>query len=264
MTERITKQLYNGAVTIEHWPESHRYKLAGERTYLISVTAVTGMLDKSRPLIIWATRLTGDYLRRFLDKNTGQKFSAEELYPIIDEAVDQHNKKKEEAGNIGDIVHDFAEKFAKGEVHEVPNDLPEEARNAISQFLDWVIANKVVFIEAERFVYSKKYGYCGKFDAVVEIKGKKYLVDYKTSNSVYDEHRYQTSAYLGAFEEETGIKLDGIMIIPFSKETGIMQEPEFIDRPFYSKIYKAFVSLYKVKVWQKEMDKLTGKWGSYN
>jgi hypothetical protein len=99
--------------------------------------------------------------------------------------------------------------------------LPDEQRvaNAVSGFLDWKAKHNVEFLISERFVYSKKHGYVGILDIVAIVDGKRYLVDIKTSNNIYMlEYGMQTSAYLKAYEEETGEKLDGIIIVKFAKE----------------------------------------------
>jgi hypothetical protein len=58
-TNKVLKSVYNGEVSIEFFPDSHRYRKIGERSYLISVTTATGIIDKSRPLILWALGLAG-------------------------------------------------------------------------------------------------------------------------------------------------------------------------------------------------------------
>ena len=94
-----TSSHYNGSIQIKFYPESHRYQLVGERNYLIGVTTATGMLDKSRPLIIWATRLSKDFLLNALR----QEQPIDEQ--LIEEACNQHNVKRDEAATSGSLVH---------------------------------------------------------------------------------------------------------------------------------------------------------------
>lgn len=244
MANTETKQLYNGEVEITFYPDSHRYKLAGEKSYLLSATAITGIIDKSRVLIPWAVGLTGSYLRKYLEEHQGEKFTSEELAPIIEEALNQHNQKREEAADTGSQVHDMAERIGMAlknnesieditkEISEMdsasknPELSEEEANklqnvvNGITAFIDWVVDHNVKFIECERMVYSKKHKFVGITDAIIEIDGKRYLIDYKTSKGVYSNMYYQVAGYTIAYEEETGIKLDGQMLIHFNKENG--------------------------------------------
>lgn len=244
MANTETKQLYNGEVEITFYPDSHRYKLAGEKSYLLSATAITGIIDKSRVLINWAIGLTGSYLRKYLEESSSNNFTSEELSPIIEEALNQHNQKREEAADTGSQVHDMAERIGMAlknnesieditkEISEMdsasknPELSEEEANklqnvvNGITAFIDWVVDHNVKFIECERMVYSRKHKFVGTTDAIVEIDGKRYLIDYKTSKGVYSDMYYQVAGYTIAYEEETGIKLDGQMLIHFNKENG--------------------------------------------
>lgn len=113
MANTETKTLYNGEVEITFYPDSHRYRLTGEKSYLTSVTAITGIIDKSRVLIPWAVGLTGSFLRQYLEEHQGEQMTSEELFPVIDEALRQHEIKKEQAADAGSQVHDIAQQMEK-------------------------------------------------------------------------------------------------------------------------------------------------------
>lgn len=256
MAEKITRSLYGGEVLIDFYPESHRYKMQGRKDYLISATACTGIIDKSRFLIPWAVNLAGTFLKQYVE--TASQITAEELLPIIDEALKQHTIKKEEAGSIGDLVHAWAESFAKAQIEnspmpEISDDLDERVINGINAFLDWYNAHNVKFIHSELMVYSKQYGFVGIADAIAEFNGRKMLFDYKTGKAIYNEHLYQVAGYRGAYEEEHG-KLDGAMILHFDKETGNLSMRELIDED-QEKNYPVFLSCLTIKQREKELTK---------
>lgn len=261
MAEKTTFNLYNNEVAIDFYPNSHRYKLAGERTYLISVTAITGIIDKSRVLIHWAINdCVIPYIENFLTSSNKKTFRIEEMFDVLESAKVQHEVKKQEAGSVGKLVHDFAEKYSlykigKGEQPELPED--NQARNGINAFLDWYLAHDVEFIEAERLVYSKKYGFVGMADGIAKVNGKKYLIDYKTGNGIYNEHYLQVTGYRLAYEEETGEKLDGALILHFDKRTGEFQQPRFISDFDHEANIKAFLAAYELKKRDKELNKIT-------
>jgi len=105
-------ELYGGKIIIDFFEKSHRYRKRGEKTYLISVTAVTGMIDKSRVLIRWAVNLTKEYLLgniELLKKSTKDI----EIRGIVDNACVQHEQVKKEAADKGTQVHDWAENYIK-------------------------------------------------------------------------------------------------------------------------------------------------------
>ncbi len=62
-------------------------------------------------------------------------------------------------------------------------------------------------------MYSDKYGYAGTMDAVMEIEGKTYIVDFKTSKDIFDDYLLQAAAYKMAYEEMTETKLHGFLIL---------------------------------------------------
>ena len=258
MAEKITKSLYGGEVLIDFFPDSHRYKLAGERTYLISATACTGIIDKSRFLIPWAVGLAGTYLKQFIENYEHSQISPEELLPVIDEALKQHAVKKEEAASIGGLVHSWVESFAQAHINgtpmpEVADDLDERVLNGINAFLDWYESHKVKFLESERMVYSKKHGFVGITDAIAEVDGLKLLLDWKTGKGIYNEFLYQVAGYRLAYEEENG-KIDGAIIIHFDKETGNFDKKE-ISEEEHNKNFPVFLACLSIKQREKELTK---------
>jgi len=259
MANTETKTFYKGEVEITFYPDSHRYKLAGERSYLTSVTAITGIIDKSRVLIPWAIGLTGAFLRKYLEEAAANNFTKEELYSVIDEALVQHTVKKEEAADTGSQVHDLAQKIGEAlrdsqPIEDIPEDTPDEVKTGVFAFVNWIVDHNVKFLECERMVYSKKHKFVGITDAIIELDGKKYLIDYKTSKGVYNEMKYQLAGYTIAYEEETGEKLDGQMIIHFNKETGECKVHE-VSTEDNNLNKQTFLHLVAVKNREKELNK---------
>lgn len=258
-TNKVTKTLYGGEVVIDFYPDSHRYKLAGEKTYLPSVTSCTGIIDKSRFLIPWAVGLAGTYLRQYFENATGNQFTSEELLPIIEEALKQHTVKKEEAAGVGTQVHNWAEAFGNAKLHgsEMPpitDDMDERVVAGINAFLDWYNTHTVKFEATERLLFSRQHKYAGLTDAIANINGKRTLIDYKTGKGIYSEFYYQLAAYWHAFEEETGEKLDNALILHFNKETGEFESKE-ITREEFDLNFPVFLACLSIKQREKELAK---------
>jgi len=260
MTNKITEELYGGKVLIDFFPDSHRYKKAGERTYLISVTGATGIIDKSRPLIIWATGLFKSFVLQYFEESKVKKFTAEELMPVIEDGAVQHTIKKEKAASIGSQVHEWCEMFVKTKMEgkevdpETLKGLDENVENGINAFLDWYNSHKIKFLASERLVYSVKHDYVGIFDALAVIDGKTTLIDFKTSKRVYNEHLYQLSGYWNAVEEEDKVKLDAGLILHFDKETASFGKYE-IDQEEHQKNLPVMLACLVVKRREKELSK---------
>ena len=199
--------LYKGKVKGKFFPDSHIYFVDGKRK--TGVTTYLNIIDKSRPLIIWATELYRDYLLDCLANG----ITEEHIY----EGCGLHEERKQEAAAIGDEAHGWIEKYIKGEPAEMPK--RREAQIAVNAFLDWEAANKVKFLSSERVVYSKKHDYIGKMDIEARVNGKLSMIDIKTSNGLYNTYGMQTAAYLKADEEESGREYRGRWLIRLTKET---------------------------------------------
>ena len=115
-------------------------------------------------------------------------------------------------------MHKYAEEFAKGKKPKMPDD--ENAKNGVLGFLRWIEDAGLELKYPEKHVYSKKYDYAGIVDVDARRKKKLVVVEYKTSNGIYDEHRYQAAAQQQALEEMTGKKYDERWLAHFDKNTG--------------------------------------------
>lgn len=215
MNEFTEFSLYKGKIKGKFYPASHRYYVNGKPK--TGVTTYLGIVDKSRPLITWATELYRDYL---LSVSAEGEITEAHIF----EGAVLHEERKQAAAAIGDEVHSWVEKYIKGETPEMPES--REAQIGVSAFLDWASEHKVEFLSSERVVYSKKHDFIGKMDIEAMVNGKLCLIDIKTSNGLYNTYGMQTAAYVRADEEESGRKYHGRWLIRLSKET----EDEYLDR----------------------------------
>jgi hypothetical protein len=69
-------------------------------------------------------------------------------------------------------------------------------------------------------MFSDQHKYSGTLDMLVELDGKKWLIDIKTSTSIHTSHYLQMSAYVKAYEEKYLQKVDhtGILWLKSSKK----------------------------------------------
>lgn len=212
----IEFELYEGKIKGKFYEGSHQYWINGKRK--TGVTTYIGCLDKSRPLMIWATGLCRDHLLGLCD--SGSKITEDDII----KAANLYDEKKEEAASIGTEVHNWIEGYIKGENPEMPE--TKEAQIGVNAFLEWVSKNKVKFKSSERVVYSKKHDFIGKMDIEATVNGKLALIDIKTSNDLYNTYRMQTAAYVKADEEESGREYKERWLLRVAKET----EKEYLKR----------------------------------
>jgi hypothetical protein len=244
-TEKELIKLYGGEVEIEFYPNSHLYKKDGE--LLTSVTGATSVMDKSGALLNWAEKLANLHVA---DIDPAEKFEGYQVKELVSVATHQYAIVKKEAASIGDLVHDFAKRFALWQMKQGDKpkieDWPKEAMNGINGFLDWFNSYQVIFSEVEQVVYSLKYRYVGRYDLLATIDGNLTILDYKTSKSIYPEAYYQISAYEQAWNEAKLEKIDGRQILHFQKDTGEFHVHEISDKDA-KKDFRGFLNCLKLK-----------------
>src|ERR1035437_3963296 len=180
-TEIIEFDLYNKKCHVKFYPNSHRY-LVNDKPTGGSVTGILGMYDKSGALVTWATELYREFL---LEIGVG-KITEEHIY----EGCELHAVRKQEAADFGSKIHDWIEQYIKKGDLEMPED--KEVQIGVNAFLDWIKENKVVFKSSERAVYSKKHDFIGTLDAEARVNGNLCLIDFKSSNGLYNTYNMQT------------------------------------------------------------------------
>ena len=197
--EREIKKLYGGKVEIEFLPKSHIYNLLKDgkklpkKKRLIGTTTITGQIDKSLPLIIWATRLYTAKIKELMGDD--KSFTEVDIYSMIALAESAHKEAKEKAASIGDYVHKFADEYSKDinekEAYDRTTDkLGQPSTSMVKQiqtgcvgFINWLKKEKIKILSAEQIVYSRKTGVVGTYDAITEKDRKRYLTDWKTSKT---------------------------------------------------------------------------------
>jgi hypothetical protein len=78
---------------------------------------------------------------------------------------------------------------------------------------EWQAHAGAVIIASEHQVASRKYGYAGTLDAVADIRGKRILVDVKATAELPKPVGPQTAAYAQAWQETTGTRIEGRMVV---------------------------------------------------
>lgn len=143
-------------------------------------------------------------------------------------------KLRDRAAYLGNIIHNGIEKFIKtGEVKYPENivyddpDAYEIFTNAIKGFTNfwdnYRFRDQIKTTEMEQKVVTPYFG--GTFDLLITLKnGKKYLYDFKTTNSVKESQFIQLSAYRYALREYYNIQLNGVGILQIDKNRPLCQE----------------------------------------
>ena len=124
----------------------------------------------------------------------------------------------------GTHTHDAIERYLKGEeilwVNEYGNaNYSLEVWKMILRFVDFWETYKPKLIHSEIHLFSDVHKIAGTCDLVLEINGKIWLLDIKTSNNLHTSYDLQTAAYAVCWNEtfEEKIENTGIIWLKSSK-----------------------------------------------
>lgn len=193
------------------------------------VTTILGLLSKDA-LIQWAANHACEYIEQAIN-GSGQHIDDRDILEIVRRARYEWRNTSRTARDIGSEVHHVIEDYIRLG-RDVVQEMRPEVENGFLAFLDWEKSNGVKWLACEREVVSKRYGYAGTLDARLEfhagdLKGRKFIIDFKSSKAIYDEHRTQIAAYkMALLETIPEAEDDGIGVLRLDKGTGV---PELCD-----------------------------------
>ncbi len=126
-----------------------------------------------------------------------------------------------DAGKTGTLAHIMIEAFMEGKSVKLDNYNAEQiskAKTAYYGYYDWQSGKKIQIVDTEIKLVSEKYMFGGTVDCIYKDKGKYYILDFKTSNYCHDEYIIQVAAYQKLYEENTGKKISGGIILKLNKD----------------------------------------------
>ena len=141
----------------------------------------------------------------------------------------KYDEIMDKATGIGSIVHNSIEDFLQHgkdiDYSTVPEEYKREVYNAYSAFRSWwsTIETHDYKILLEEYTIVCKY-YGGTLDLLIEIDGKIYLLDFKTSNHLSYKYFLQLAAYRRALFYEMNINIDGCILLQLNKRSKTYNE----------------------------------------
>lgn len=172
--------------------KGHRYWLDGRPT-----PGVTSLLSKGLPkpaLVYWSAKSVAEFVVRNPDAVEQLRSMGEG--PAIAALKQVPWQARDEAAVRGTEVHAIAERI----IHGAEVDVPPHIAGHVQGYVDWLEEFDVEPILTERAVASRKWQYCGTFDAIVRFgrgpwAGRTALIDLKTSKAIYGETGLQVAGY---------------------------------------------------------------------
>jgi len=201
-------------------------------------STVKDLLDKPA-LIPWAVNLACEYVRE------NYKPAEIGLSEVLEKARTEYRSMAKNAADIGTEIHRLIENYIKTGA-DPRGEIRPEVENGFLAFLEWEKIHNVKWLESEFVVLDHELCVGGTVDAIAEIDGKKYLVDFKSSKAVYDEYKMQVAFYFEAYQREVE-PLDGAGILRLDKETGFPEWADFSQKENwldeFERLYEAFAHL---------------------
>lgn len=230
--------LYNGEIELSFDEANHRYSVNG--SIVPGVTTPLGIINKEW-MGPWVAKMCGEYVADNL--KPGASLDEIEIQDFIKSMKGSWRRKSATAAAIGTMVHEWAEKHAKGLKPAMP--VNPKIRNGVEAYLDWLKQHEIVFRANERRIYSRQYRYAGTVDAIGYVDGQLSVIDFKTSSGIYPEMAWQTAAYQHALQEEFGKPFERRWIIRFDKEGGGFESEAFDNFDADFEVFRTALSLWR-------------------
>lgn len=181
---------------------------------------------------------------------------------LANKGWDEAEAIKSSAGDKGSKVHRAIEELMSGATLKMDakysdgngqeSELSVEEWECIMSFADWFKETKPKILQLEQVVFNDQMNYAGTVDMVCEINGKKFIVDIKTSQSIWPEYELQVSAYKHAM---TGIEGLAILQVGYRLNKRKWKFNEVEDK------FDLFQSAYKI--WLNENENVSPKQREY-
>jgi len=164
---------------------------------------------------------------------------------IADQGWNEAQAIKSAAGERGTTIHKGIEWLLDGnelrEGYMLPGGyraLSVEEYWKLSTFVSWYNEYKPTIIAKEMRVFSKKGGYAGTLDALIEIGGQVTIIDWKSSSSIHEHFPLQFAAYAYAIEEMTDLKIEQTACLQLGAQN--KQGYRYVVYPSWREHYKVF------------------------
>jgi len=261
--------LYGGRAIATFHAGKHYYVVAVpdlgiRKLYQPGVTTIIGMKDKSGPLLPWAVGMMTTRVKE-LAKLQPDPIPRQTLFTLLDSAEDSYRDAKQEAADIGSLVHRVLEQALLGTFDasmlplkadallapDLTPEMVELANNAIAAGLAFFSQYTIKVLATERVVWSPTYGFIGTTDLLAEVDGETCILDFKTAKRPYPENFIQLAAYQTAIsEEKPELEITKRWVVRVGKDGKLMAESR--DNSTLEEDFICFRALHRVWQWERQ------------
>lgn len=175
---------------------------------------------------------------------------------LAEKGWDESEIIKQEAGNRGSKVHLAIADLIEGKEVLMESkyinkstglleDITLDEYESIMSFTDWFNSNKIDIIKNETVIFNDTFNYAGTVDLICKIDDIPYIVDFKTSQSIWPSHELQLSAYKHAVSGDYRI---AILQVGYKRNKNKYKFTEITDK------FDLFLAAQKI--WAEETSKI--------
>jgi hypothetical protein len=232
------------AETVKGKGRHYRHPVTGD--LLPSVTNILSMLNKPA-LMHWAAREVAELAATM--REVLPQMSHDEVVDVLKGAATRTGNR---AGSRGTDIHEWLEEALRGRPTPV---LTGQAIQYQPAAQDWLTMMRPTPIATETTMFAPLYA--GTADAVVEMDGAVWLLDFKTSKAVYGEAALQLAAladgtlWHDGTKEVPTVPIDRLGVVRIG--TGGVWELHEVDD--IANHHACFIALLEVWHWQHTTDK---------
>lgn len=170
------------------------------------------------------------------------------------EGIDS-NKYRDEAAEIGTLAHYLIQCDLTGEKANLEHFTPyqrKRAQFAVANWLEWRKGKEIVPTLVEGRLVSDLYRFGGTVDFYGTVDGVWTLLDFKTSESVYLEHKVQATSYTKLLIE-SGARVQQAVVIRLGRGVDDTLETHKLGREAMSRYWRVFELCLELYRLQKEL-----------
>lgn len=170
----------------------------------------------------------------------------------------KHREVSQKAADAGTIAHAMIDADLKGKEFDAskhPSELLSLAETSYLNFLEWKKGSDLQIVGSEIPLISERYRFGGTIDCPAFIRGKMTILDWKTSNGVYEDYLIQIAAYGELWKENKPDQplQGGFDLLRIAKETGAFHHHHWDSLPGCFDAFLHLRDLYDLKQQLKKL-----------
>ena len=178
--------------------------------------------------------------------------------------IEYINKESGKGKQIGTDIHNAIEHYVLTGEAKIETEYPDEVTNALKSFIEFKKAYPNIELQwAETKLTSEKYQFNGTIDCVGKMGINPIILDWKTGQAkekefpdIYDEYKYQVSAYVYLYNENNPDKhISEAIIVSVAKDKVAYNAYWLGEKEIEDCFNEVFLPALKILTYQKQKDK---------